>query len=104
MNTYGSITRKSRPCLRMSRSAIVKTDHIFHPTSDGGLIILTGIPNSGKTDFLNCMMAHLMFQRQKRIAFFSFEKPIKAKHVREIARVALGVEDTASMDHTMNDS
>ncbi len=82
----------------------MKTDHIFHPTSDGGLIILTGIPNSGKTDFLNCMMAHLMFQRQKRIAFFSFEKPIKAKHVREIARVALGVEDTASMDHTIKES
>lgn len=82
----------------------MKTDRIFHPTSDGGLIILTGIPNSGKTDFLNCMMAHLMFQRQKRIAFFSFEKPIKAKHVREIARVALGVEDTASMDHTMKES
>lgn len=82
----------------------MKTDRIFHPTSDGGLIILTGIPNSGKTDFLNCMMAHLMFQRQKHIAFFSFEKPIKAKHVREIARVALGVEDTASMDHTMKES
>ena len=82
----------------------MKTDRIFHPTSDGGLIILTGIPNSGKTDFLNCMMAHLMFQRQKRVAFFSFEKPIKAKHVREIARVALGVEDTASMDHTMKES
>ena len=80
------------------------TDRIFHPTSDGGLIILTGIPNSGKTDFLNCMMAHLMFQRQKRIAFFSFEKPVKAKHVREIARVALGVEDTASMDHTVDES
>ena len=80
------------------------TDRIFHPTSDGGLIILTGIPNSGKTDFLNCMMAHLMFQRQKRVAFFSFEKPVKAKHVREIARVALGVEDTASMDHTVNES
>ena len=80
------------------------TDRIFHPTSDGGLIILTGIPNSGKTDFLNCMMAHLMFQRQKRVAFFSFEKPVKAKHVREIARVALGVEDTASMDQTMEES
>lgn len=79
------------------------TDRIFHPTSDGGLIILTGIPNSGKTDFLNCMMAHLMFQRQKRVAFFSFEKPVKAKHVREIARVALGVEDTASMDQTMEE-
>lgn len=79
------------------------TDRIFHPTSDGGLIILTGIPNSGKTDFLNCMMAHLMFQRQKRVAFFSFEKPVKAKHVREIARVALGVEDTANMDQTMEE-
>jgi len=77
-----------------------KTDHIFHPTSEGGLIILTGIPNSGKTDFLNCLMAHLMYHCQKRVAFFSFEKPIKGKHVREIARIALGVEDTETLDGT----
>ena len=77
-----------------------KTDHIFHPTSEGGLIILTGIPNSGKTDFLNCLMAHLMYHCQKRVAFFSFEKPIKGKHVREIARIALGVENTENMDGT----
>ena len=70
------------------------TDGIFHPTSDGGLIILTGRPNSGKTDFLNCMMAHLMYNCNKRVAFFSFEKPIKGKHVREIARIALGVRRT----------
>ena len=74
------------------------TDHIFHPTSDGGLIILTGRPNSGKTDFLNCLMAHLMYHCNKRVAFFSFEKPIKGKHVREIARIVLGVENTANMD------
>ena len=74
------------------------TDGIFHPTSDGGLIILTGRPNSGKTDFLNCMMAHLMYNCNKRVAFFSFEKPIKGKHVREIARIALGVENTETMD------
>ncbi len=74
------------------------TDSIFHPTSDGGLIILTGRPNSGKTDFLNCMMAHLMYNCNKRVAFFSFEKPIKGKHVREIARIALGVENTETMD------
>ena len=74
------------------------TDGIFHPTSEGGLIILTGRPNSGKTDFLNCLMAHLMYHNQKRVAFFSFEKPIKGKHVREIARIALGVRNTEDMD------
>lgn len=74
------------------------TDGIFHPTSEGGLIILTGRPNSGKTDFLNCLMAHLMYPNQKRVAFFSFEKPIKGKHVREIARIALGVRNTEDMD------
>lgn len=76
------------------------TDSIFHPTSEGGLIILTGRPNSGKTDFLNCLMAHLMYHNQKRVAFFSFEKPIKGKHVREIARIALGVRNTEDMDGT----
>ncbi len=74
------------------------TDGIFHPTSEGGLIILTGRPNSGKTDFLNCLMAHLMYHNQKRVAFFSFEKPIKGKHVREIARITLGVRNTEDMD------
>ncbi len=74
------------------------TDGIFHPTSEGGLIILTSRPNSGKTDFLNCLMAHLMYHNQKRVAFFSFEKPIKGKHVREIARIALGVRNTEDMD------
>lgn len=74
------------------------TDGIFHPTSEGGLIILTGRPNSGKTDFLNCLMAHLMYHNQKHVAFFSFEKPIKGKHVREIARIALGVRNTENMD------
>lgn len=71
---------------------------IYDPTSEGGLIILTGRPNSGKTDFLNCLMAHLMYHNQKCVAFFSFEKPIKGKHVREIARIALGVRNTENMD------
>ena len=68
------------------------TDHIFHPTNEGGLIIVTGIPNSGKTDFLNCMMAHVMYHCQKKVGFLSFELPNKAKHIRNIARIALGVE------------
>lgn len=74
------------------------TDGIFHPTNEGGLIVLTGIPNSGKTDFLNCLTTHLMYHCQKRIAYFSFELPKKSKHVRNIARIALGVSDTATLD------
>lgn len=69
------------------------TDHVLHLTSSGGLIVVTGVPNSGKTDFLNCLMSHLIFQRQKRVAFFSFELPDKAKHFDSIARVGLGEEN-----------
>lgn len=76
------------------------TDGIFHPTDAGGLIIITGIPNSGKTDFLNCLMTHLMYHCHKRVGFFSFEKPCKEMHVCEIARIALGVNDTSNMDET----
>lgn len=76
------------------------TDHIFHPTSEGGLIIITGIPNSGKTDFLNCLTTHLMCHCQKRVAYFSFELPDKAKHIRNIARIALGEADLATPGNT----
>ena len=76
------------------------TDHIFHPTSEGGLIIITGIPNSGKTDFLNCLTTHLMCHCQKKVAFFSFELPDKAKHIRNIARIALGEADLATPGNT----
>lgn len=69
-----------------------RTDGILHLTSEGGLIIVTGIPNSGKTDFLNCLMTHLMAQRQKKVAFLSFELPNKEKHFMRIASTALGVE------------
>ena len=67
------------------------TDRVFHLTSSGGLVVVTGIPNSGKTDFLNCMMAHLIFHCHKRVGFFSFELPDKAKHFTNVAQVGVGV-------------
>ena len=73
------------------------TDHIFHPTSEGGLIVVTGLPNSGKTDFLNCLTASLMFKRGKRVAYFSFELPNKAKHARTIAQIALATKRIEGM-------
>jgi len=69
------------------------TDRVLHLNSGGGLIVVSGVPNSGKTDFLNCVMAHLIFQRQKKVGFFSFELPDKAKHIAKMARLAMGEPD-----------
>ena len=76
------------------------TDHVLHLNSGGGLIVVSGVPNSGKTDFLNCVMAHLIFQRQKRVGFFSFELPDKAKHIAKMAQLALG---TANLSEAVVD-
>ena len=67
------------------------TDRVFHLSSSGGLVVVTGIPNSGKTDFLNCVMAHLIFHCHKRVGFFSFELPDKAKHFSNVAQVGVGI-------------
>ena len=77
------------------------TDHVLHLNSGGGLIVVSGVPNSGKTDFLNCVMAHLIFQRQKRVGFFSFELPDKAKHFTTMVRLAMGTDDLSEVgiDH-----
>ena len=77
------------------------TDKVLHLNSGGGLIVVSGVPNSGKTDFLNCVMAHLIFQRQKRVGFFSFELPDKAKHFTTMVRLAMGTVDLSEVgiDH-----
>ena len=66
------------------------TDHHFLLTSEGGLIVVTGRPGSGKTDWTRCTMAHLMFKQDKRVCFLSFEEPNKRKQVRRIAQLAFG--------------
>lgn len=66
------------------------TDGLFHPTDEGGMIIVTGKPNAGKTDFLNDMMARLMFKRDKYCAFLSFEVPNKDKHMVKMMQLILG--------------
>lgn len=56
------------------------TDHVFHPDHTGGLVVVSGQPNSGKSDFLNDLMMHLMTGQDMHILFLSFETPNKAKH------------------------
>ena len=43
------------------------TDRVFHPTDIGGLIIVTGKPNSGKTDFLNDLTCRLMMMTGRHV-------------------------------------
>ena len=66
------------------------TDQVFHPTDQGGLIIVTGKPNSGKTDFLNDLTCHLMAKTGRYVCFLSFEVPDKNKHIAHLIRLMLG--------------
>lgn len=66
------------------------TDHVLHPDDAGGLMIVTGEPNAGKTDFLNDLTCRLMTRKGKYVAFLSFELPDKAKHIARLANLTLG--------------
>jgi len=66
------------------------TEQVFRLTSTGGLIIVTGKPNAGKTDFLNDLMARLMAKEDKQVCFTSFEVPDKRKHMAKMVKLMLG--------------
>ena len=70
------------------------TDRVFHPTDLGGLIIVTGKPNSGKTDFLNDLTCRLMMKTGRRVCYLSFEVPDKNKHIAHLVKLALGQVNT----------
>lgn len=71
------------------------TDAVFHPTEQGGLIVLTGVPNAGKTDFLNDVMCRLIAKKGKSVCFLSFEKPDKDKHYAQFIKLILGKVNTS---------
>lgn len=66
------------------------TDRIFHPTDQGGLVIVTGKPNSGKTDFLNDLTCRLMAKTGRYVCYLSFEVPDKNKHIAHLIQLMLG--------------
>ena len=72
------------------------TDHIFHPTDIGGLIIITGMPNSGKTDFLNDLTCRIMQQTDRFVCYLSFEVPDKNKHIARLVSLMLGKANTTA--------
>lgn len=72
------------------------TDRIFHPTDIGGLIITTGTPNSGKTDFLNDLTCRIMQQTDRFVCYLSFEIPDKNKHIAHLVSLMLGKANTTA--------
>lgn len=72
------------------------TDHIFHPTDIGGLMIVTGMPNSGKTDFLNDLTCRIMQQTDRFVCYLSFEIPDKNKHIAHLVSLMLGKANTTA--------
>ncbi|MBQ8675675.1 MAG: toprim domain-containing protein [Bacteroidaceae bacterium] len=79
-----------------------QTDRHLRLTDEGGLIVLTGRPGSGKTDWLRCTLTHLMVTG-RACAFLSFEEPNKAKHVGRIIQVLLGTRNTQLLDDSRID-
>lgn len=79
------------------------TDQHFMLTDEGGLIVVTGRPNHGKTDWMRCTLTRLMLLREKRICFLSFEEPNKRKQVRKIVQVACDTCHTEDIPRPQQD-
>lgn len=80
------------------------TDRHLKLTDAGGLIVVTGKPNSGKTDWCRCLMAHLMCHRDKGVCFCSFEEPDKDRHVASFVKLAMATSHPSDMEeHTMEE-
>jgi len=77
------------------------TDHVFHPTHEGGLIVVTGQPNCGKSSFLKDLMLHMMQKEDIRFLLFSFEDPDKAKHYAQMARLYLKTNNPKHLPRTV---
>lgn len=72
------------------------TDRRIRLTEDGGLWIMTGMPNSGKTAWLRCVLAQQMMSG-RRVALLSFEEMNKAKQIVRLVQLISGNYQTQGM-------
>lgn len=68
------------------------TNRYFRLDSGGGIVVMTGYPNQGKTDWLRCTLAQLIYRQQKHVVMLSFEEPNKAKLVARF--IKLGIDSS----------
>lgn len=78
------------------------TDEHLWLTDEGGLIIVTGRPNSGKTDWLRSTLVHLMVTG-RACCFLSFEEPKKEKHIGRIVEVLMGTRQLRCFSEEQQD-
>lgn len=62
-------------------------------TLRGGLMVATGYPGAGKSDFLYDLAAHLIAHQQKRVTFVSLEQPDNADAMAGVIRRLVGLQD-----------
>jgi len=77
------------------------TNRHFRLTNSGGLVIVTGTPNTGKTDFLNYLTMSLVHQTNNHVCYCSFETPNKRRHAGDLAQMWAGgtnLEDVTEDD------
>ena len=68
----------------------------FPPHRHRSLIIMTGMPNSGKTDFLNDLTSRIMRDTERFVCYLSFEVPDKDKHIAHLVHLLLGKANTTA--------
>lgn len=69
------------------------TNRHFRLTSTGGLIIVTGVPGTGKTDFLNFLTMSFLNVRRSHVCYCSFETPDKFRHAGDLTQIWAGGTD-----------
>ena len=74
------------------------TDRVFRLNGQGGLVIVTGVPGTGKTDFLNYLTMSLLRERGSHVCYCSFETPDKHRHAGELAQLWAGATDLSRVD------
>ena len=72
------------------------TDSHLQFKQEGGICCVTGYPNSGKSDFLYDLAAHMMILHNKKFMFVSMEQPDHADAMYQLIRIVTHRADLKS--------
>lgn len=75
---------------RTLTTGVIALDQVLKIPSEGRLIIITGMPNSGKSQFLMALMMHLLWKEDRRFLVFSPEMQPWEEFSIQCAQVLLG--------------
>ena len=72
-------------------------NQVFRITDMGGLIIVSGVPGSGKSDWIDFFAATQMARHDDHVCYCSFEVPDKHRHLRKLTQTWIGATPTTSL-------